>query len=498
MNTMDEMEMDFPQWVTACVCDRTGTIEVSGDFTLPDYQPEIRRLLTVTPTVLPPAKYVGAANVELNGTVDYSVLYVGGDGGLYSVPLSADYSMQIPLEQMGEVMATEGITVFATPVCESVGTRVSAPRKLNIRCRVRAHVCAYGKRMIEEQIRGTASPERIRRLLAEGRSMNAVGGMSDSIAISTELTGMSEDTRVISACAEPFVQSVRMEDGMATASGEVFLKLLVGRENGAVESVLRKLPFEGEIDLPEASADADCRVSATVTDLSVQVEEGRVLCSAEMLLEARSMRDFPFRYTADLYSTERECVCQTSEYALPVALKCENANLSQSERSDLAQWNLSEEVTVVDAWGSAQLSGCETVGDKYVLTGQSRYSLLCEKDGEYSVAEVELPLRYETDGCGYEPVGFDALARVISCRARTENGMLSLDAEVSVVADFIGRETITPVTSVEFGDGVARRENGMTVYYPTEGESLWEVAKKHHVSPEALNEKKGACLYYFF
>ena len=75
MNTMDEMGMDFLQWVTVPMCDRTVTTEVSGDFTLPDYQPELRRLLSVVPTVLPPAKYVGSGRVELNGTVDYLVLY---------------------------------------------------------------------------------------------------------------------------------------------------------------------------------------------------------------------------------------------------------------------------------------------------------------------------------------------------------------------------------------------------------------------------------------
>ena len=70
---------------------RHMTAEVTGDFTLPDYQPEIRRLLAVIPTALPPAKYVGNTGAELNGTVDYQVLYVGGDGSLASVPLSSEY-----------------------------------------------------------------------------------------------------------------------------------------------------------------------------------------------------------------------------------------------------------------------------------------------------------------------------------------------------------------------------------------------------------------------
>ena len=79
MNHMEEMMA--PRF-TMPLCDRTVNTEINGEYTLPDYQPEIRRLLNVGLTVLPPAKYVGAGGVELNGTVEYRVLYVGGDGGL--------------------------------------------------------------------------------------------------------------------------------------------------------------------------------------------------------------------------------------------------------------------------------------------------------------------------------------------------------------------------------------------------------------------------------
>ena len=81
------------------VCNKFVTTELSNDYILPDYQPEIRKVLGITSEILPPAKYVGAANAEFNGTVDYQVTYVGADGELYSMPLSAEYSFSVPLRQ---------------------------------------------------------------------------------------------------------------------------------------------------------------------------------------------------------------------------------------------------------------------------------------------------------------------------------------------------------------------------------------------------------------
>ena len=56
------------------VCDRAVTSEISGDFTLPDYQPEIKRLLRISASVLPPSKYISERGAEFAGNIDYYVL----------------------------------------------------------------------------------------------------------------------------------------------------------------------------------------------------------------------------------------------------------------------------------------------------------------------------------------------------------------------------------------------------------------------------------------
>ena len=84
MNTADTAYGANPRRFQMPLCERTVTTELSNDYTLPDYQPEIRRILKVIPSILPPAKYIGGNNAEFNGTIDYNMLYVGADGGIYS------------------------------------------------------------------------------------------------------------------------------------------------------------------------------------------------------------------------------------------------------------------------------------------------------------------------------------------------------------------------------------------------------------------------------
>lgn len=499
MNHTDEMGMELPQWVTLPLCDRTVTIEASGEFTLPDYQPEIRRLLSVTPVVLPAAKYVGASQLEWNGTVDYQVLYVSADGGLCSLSLSSEYASSLPLEADGDVDLGMGVSSFVTSVAESVSSRVSAPRRLSIRCRIRSHACAYGRMSLEEQCRGSSAVGRVLRRYAKARTMRVSGGSSEPISLHEELGELGADASVVSAYAVPFVQETRQTGDGVCVSGEVGLRLIVSYGDGRLETVSRRLPFTGEIELEE-EADADVAVaSGTVGQTSVVCsEDGRISCDVELLLEARVRQNLPVRYTVDLYSTERKSQCHRRDYRLPVVCRAENANLSQSERLKASEYRLSEDMQIVDAWGSVLWENAESVGDRFVLNGQSRYSLLCNREGELSVCEISLPLRYETDGSEGMLCGFDARADVIRCRARLEGDVLSLDSEIAVIAELFGEEAILPVREVELGEPVEARGSGLTICYPAEDEDAWAVAKRYAVEPERLVERQGKVPYYIF
>ena len=58
------------QLVKSCVCDKRVTKEMSVDFTLPDYQPEIKRLLRIGTDVLLPESSIGMNDCEFSGIID--------------------------------------------------------------------------------------------------------------------------------------------------------------------------------------------------------------------------------------------------------------------------------------------------------------------------------------------------------------------------------------------------------------------------------------------
>ena len=102
---------------------------------LPDYLPEIRRILRVSSRILPAGKYIGGAKAEFAGTVVHSVIYTGETGALAAANLSSDYEFSVPL---GEQAQNCDPIVYAKSEIDSVVCRLGGPRKLSIRTKIKA------------------------------------------------------------------------------------------------------------------------------------------------------------------------------------------------------------------------------------------------------------------------------------------------------------------------------------------------------------------------
>lgn len=63
------------------LCERSVSVEISNDFTLPDYQQEIRRVLCIEAEPQPPSSYAGDSSAEFNGTVDIRLTYIAQTAG---------------------------------------------------------------------------------------------------------------------------------------------------------------------------------------------------------------------------------------------------------------------------------------------------------------------------------------------------------------------------------------------------------------------------------
>ena len=474
------------------LCEKKVVKEISSDFLIPDDKPEARRILVVSERLLPPAKYLGASAVECNGLIDYRVIYLGVDGGLWGVCFSSEYELEAPLD-IRRTDTSGAVNTVISAVCEGSTARIGGGRRLGVKSRICADVWAY-EELFDEGGVTRGDDESVEILISDVSCADITSATSDVIELSGELGSEIGEGRVVSADATSYVREVRKGEDSLMALGDVTVKLLWCRDGQAAEILVKKIPFEGVVELDRPVGNSSCVVDCSVTDLAVNLSESGSYVSVSVTLSAYSAENLQVSYASDAYSVERECCCEMTELILPVSGVMSVGNFSQSERRPLSETSIPEGARLIEIFPRIIFDGCEYDG-KYGLTGNSTYFILWEKDGEYGVSDIEFPVRYEAEGRAVTDPVSACRGEVIFCRGRIDGELLCIDAEISARLFVNGCERAEPVQDLTFGDAFAKEKNRMVIYYPADDETPWQVAKKYHVRADSLASEKN---YYIF
>lgn len=478
--------------VQAPICDRQVITELSSDFSLPDYQPEIKRLLRVSATVAPPDKYIGAGSAEFSGTVDYTILYSGNDGALYCATQTGSYQFSVPMELTSDFDPGDGVICDLDTIPDMTVGRVAAPRKLSVKCRLRSHVRLYGTRVIEETFVGIAS-DTIQRLTGSAECAHLFIGSGDALQLGDEILcdTQSDGMRVICAEGQVYVTEAIAGSGCVNCRGEVCLKLLCTHEIGSElsTSLTRRIPFSQSVVTDGAEVNCDCCARGVCTDLKITVEEGRILCEVTVRLETRAQRNENIHFTRDAYSTTAAGEAVYKDYDFPCALKCVSGNFSLNTMLSMEEAGLRTGQSLIDLTMTPVGTELENDHGRYVLTGRCRCHALFMEDDSFGAQEFEIPFRYAVDGSETAVCDYDADLTVISCRARADGERIAVDAELAVNLVTRGNGHFSTLDSVNFGEELRRDGASYTICYPSREDTLWTVAKRYHRAVSEIAEK---------
>ena len=471
--------------VQAPLVDRVIMTDLSTDFSLPDYRPEIKRLLRVRACVMPVDAYIGVGNAQMNGRVEYSVLYAGGDGALHCVTHGEDFEFNVPVEMTSEFELGDGLVCDVESFSELATGRVAAPRKVALKCRVRSRVRILGTRVLSE---GIGSMDGMERLCGSASSGTCFVGKSDPVQLGDEILYEGSDLRVISADGQVFVTEATAGSGVVNCRGEVVLKLLCVNDVGGEAPFLqtRRLPFSQSVPTDGAEVNCDAAAFGVCPDISVTVEEGRLLCEVSAVLQVRAQRNDVVGFVRDAYSTSHECAPKYKDAVLSRALRCINGNFSLNQMLTLEEAGIHSHMNVVDVCMTPMLEEVVCERGKYVLTGRCRCQTVLFDGEEYSAGEFEIPFRYEADG-GEEMTDYDCVVEAVSCRARMDGERIGIDAELSVAMRTRGDTRFRLISEASVGDAVKRTGAFCTICYPAPDDTLWSVAKRYHRSVSTIS-----------
>lgn len=490
-NTPKRAEQRQTVRMQAPLGERQIVTELTEDFDLPDYQPEIKRLLRVQAKVMPADVYIGAGNAECSGAVDYCILYSGADGALYCASQTGEYRFSFPIELPADFDAGEGLICDVDSLAETAVGRVMAPRKLTLRCRLRSRAQIWGTRIFPDPVGQMAGVQRLSGV-CDRAGLFLCDGEPFEVGDEILCDPHEGDVRVISADGTVFVGEVGAGSGTVNCRGEVCLKLLCCHDaTGEIYTVMRRIPFSQAI--PADGVEVNCEVCAVgcCQDLRVTVEDGKIGCDVTVRLRVRALRNETVSLLRDAYSTETECTTAMQTVTVPVSLGCVCGNFSVNQALSAEEIGLPVGARVLDADGAVMLNEIESDRGKYRFGGKCRFRLVLATGDDCTVQEVEVPVRYETDGTATPVTASELSAEMLSCRARIDGEKLLLDAEIAVSGTLRSEQTVSVLTEATAGAAWQAPGAVFTVCYPAKEDTLWSVAKRYHVPVADLCAKNA-------
>ena len=487
----------------------TSHNEISAEYNLPDYLPDINRLLKVSAKITEISKFLSGDTLEYDGKLKCTLLYATGDGNLRSADFERDFSGNTG------VSGTSGdCDIRFDADIETVSCRLQNPRKLTAKIKLVLQSAVYCNMTTTPNIVGKLTAEEERAL--QYRTHAAIGvvlkkaeelstPISEDLELDASLPSIDE---IIDAELTPYITEFRTSDGKTAYKGEIATEILyraVKEETEAEEGAMKfssfsaKIPISGEIPTenigehpvikanvqignlefrPQQNAFGENRTAELDFDYSVYLE---IFCNEETEI------------TTDMYSTEYESTCEEEPLSYETALCAKSFNFSadgSAERED------SDFDRIVMTTATANIEKTEKQGNKLLFSGTANVcAILTNGEGIYLSRNFTLPFRAETEAprttCAFAA---EAEAFVLSAMARLDGEHIQTNLEVLISYTVLEQHTEPRVRQISvYKDRPARGEKSpsLTLCYPSYEDTLWDVAKKYSTTVPELMSANG-------
>lgn len=489
-----------------CIIKKTAvpaaTKEVVSELSLPDYLPDVSRLLRTSAVIGAENSYISGQSLEYDGEVDLNVIYATSDGRIKSVPLKAEFDGALPLpETDGDAEARLDLTI------DSVNCRLQNPRRLSVRTKLSVGAELYTVECVSPSVTGKLSAEEeahIRRRTRDGESFCRVYEKDENVPVSEDIeidAGYPPIGEIVSLSLTPYIYEVRAESGKLSYRGDVAAELIYlaageGDSPARYAAVRNRIPISGSVDAEGVTDSFYAFGGATVTGVEYRPQanatgENRV-AEVDFTYTAHlfAVCNTPVQTVTDMYSTDYKSENEFSDIELCRALRAGAFNFTSDGSAPLDEKDYD---TPVASNAAVAVEKIEPSGSKAVFTGKTSVSvILTNGAGSYIGRSFEYPFRAETEvGKCRGALECKAFPSVIGVGARVDNGEIKCDAEIGISYAALDKETVRAASVCNVIKDVPKKRpspSTIVICYPAEGDDLWSIAKRYGTTEDAVRE----------
>ncbi len=475
-------------------CERgSGCIhtESVGDFLLPDYNTDVKRVLFTKAVVVDNGCFISGDSVDTTGLVNYEVVYIDSDGEITSCKFSTDFEASMKCN--GELAV--GCDAVSRVVGYSI--RLVGPRKFSAKAQLSINVNLTEKAQLK--VDGTTfalgqAEVKQKNTKVAYRTYASMSEREYKEELATLDGVIVDDVTILCSDVLPEINAT-VNGGEIELSGFLRIVCLMMRNGEVPSTVTSDVPVNERLAIGDIPAGANPTADAKVRDLKVDVEptEDGVNLVAKFSVEynASAVGNSCLPVILDCFLTDRNVDNSYEGFTyrehLGGARVGENLQFFATY-DELGVDSLREILVANASFRTDEVSGTKS-GAK--IGGTMRFSgVACQinEDGTVGYVGIKYDVPFAinvnidcqiVDDARFSFVGAVCLASVYS----TPDGV-EFSAKLCGVVDAFSSTSLTRLSSsFADADNIEKTSSVITVYYPIDGETLFDVGRKFHTSP---------------
>lgn len=482
--------------VSESIYDGIQEQSVELDYILPDYCPDIFKLVKccVTPSVL--SWSINGDNLSYELLADIRILYCSENNPtLQCINQKMTFNKALQLSS-----AAVKPIVSLVPKTDHINCRVVNQRRIDMRGAVSVKIKITGEKTQEVICDIFGMNSQTKKIPVEFAAKKLSAFKSLSAAEDFELNSSNQPVVSIARVfAVPAVTDKKIVANKLVVKGEAKVNVLYSCENG-LETMKFPIPFSQIVDMEGLDEGFACNVTADVASCDITPSadssgDTRILkCELRINLNCQAVKNLPAELVTDVYSTTYPCEYASSKLKIqrsPAEI-CENVQEKLTIENEGGAFNC-----VYDVWCTPK--NINTAVDSQekclVISGMLEYCVMVKSENSMpAVMEKAEAFEQRIPVNGIcETASADINVTVSDCTYTiTSSDSISLKADLKISGNVFLCSSCEAVTEVNFDDSVKIIRDGdyaLKLYYGVEGEDIWEIAKRYSTSVRAIMEE---------
>ncbi len=484
--------------VRETVSESTCEQPVDLDFTLPDYCPDIEKILKCRICPFVTSKSVSGDKLNVDGGAVIRLYYLDSKKQAIRIcehtsPFSCSFKLK---DQCSEPTAKVKIRT------EYINCRALSPRRLDIHGAFTVCVCVYDKTYAEYCTAAEGSD--IQQLDRKENICTLCGISGQQFSLSEVLDigkGKGSPESILRSELAVSTGGCRAVEDKLMLKGEAVLRILyvTDIETGAQDTMTFQIPLSQVIDVPGINETTQNEINVEVMNYDVSLksefDENSTLITLDAKLYAIvcAYENKEISVADDVYSTEyeTEIIRKQTNFTRLVLISDERISLE-------TEVNVSDKgiTKIIDIW-SDNIS-CVSVYENNTLTVRGKincgiFGLDSDSVPFYAERAVEFTANPNVPANLREVSADITLLPELSFRI-TDNSNICIKSDIAMNITLFEKHSGKTVSEVSSDEDRPRKKDSdaaLILYYPDENESLWSIAKKYCTDVSTLRSENN-------